>query len=203
MSGTLSQEVLVLNKSWAAIGVVSMQRAITMLFSENHDGKPKAKIVEPSSYATFTWDDWSKIKPLATDEVIRSANLAFRCPEVIQLTSYDKLSIPKSNFSRRNLFKRDKYRCQYCNCHPGTTELTVEHVIPKSRGGETSWTNCTTACVECNSRKANRTPEEAGMKLIKEPKKPVGMLFRPTSAKQIKSFSQFVSDCYWNVELID
>lgn len=201
MPGILSQPVLVMNKSWAPIGTVSLQRAIIMLFSETDDGQPKAKIVEPSSYATFTWDDWSKLKPMATDEVIRAANVVFRCPEVIVLTSYDKMPKPKVHFSRRTLFKRDKFCCQYCNINPGTENMTIDHVMPKSRGGPTSWENCVAACVECNARKANRTPEEANMKLHKSPKKPAFHLFKSDLLKPVKSWSAFVSEAYWNTEL--
>lgn len=153
----MAQPVLVLNKSWNPIGTISLQEAIVKLFSEYEDGTPKAKIIEPSSYQMVTWDDWSKLKPEATDEVIRAANISFRIPEVILLTKFEKLPQPRVHFSRRTLYKRDYYQCQYCLKRPGTEELTIDHVMPRSRGGLTSWTNCVLACVECNSRKANRT----------------------------------------------
>lgn len=203
MSRTLSQQVLVLNKSWIPIGTVPLQRAIVMLFSETDGGDPKAKIVEPSSYATFTWADWSKLKPVATDEVIKAANVVFRCPEVIQLANYNKIPQPKAHFSRRTLFKRDKYVCQYCHTRPMTESLTIDHVMPKSRGGNTSWENCVLSCVECNVRKANRTPDEAGMKLYKQPKKPSTTLFRADLLKPVKSWEAFIGLAYWSVELTD
>lgn len=95
----MAQPVLVLNKSWNPIGTISLQEAIVKLFSEYEDGTPKAKIIEPSSYQMVTWDDWSKLKPEATDEVIRAANISFRIPEVILLTKFEKLPQPRVHFS--------------------------------------------------------------------------------------------------------
>ncbi len=195
--------VLVLNKGWTPIGTVSLQRAITMLFSDYEDGTPKAKVIEPESYATMSWDDWSKLKPKVTDETIRSANMVFRCPEVIMLTRYDKYPEPKAHFSRRTLYKRDRYTCQYCLGKPGTEELTIDHVMPRSRGGPTSWENCVLACVECNARKANRTHDEASMKLHTVPKKPKITLFKQDCFKPVKSWSAFVDTAYWSVGLTD
>jgi 5-methylcytosine-specific restriction endonuclease McrA len=200
---SLSQPVLVLNKGWTPVGTVPLQRAIIMLFSDYEDGTPKAKIIEPESYAAMTWADWAKIQPRVTDEVIRASNMVFRCPEVIVLTRYDKFPEPKSHFSRRTLYKRDRYTCQYCGCHPGTESLTLDHVVPRSRGGLTTWTNVVLACIECNSRKANRTPQEAGMVLRSVPQKPKIHLFRWEHLERVKSFEAFLGEAYWNVELKD
>lgn len=197
---TLSRPVLVLNKKWTPVGTVSLQRAITMLWSEYSDGTPKAKIIEPESYQQMSWDDWSKLKPSATDEVIKAANISFRIPEVIQLSRYEKLPQPKVHFSRRTLYKRDHYTCQYCLKRPGSEELTIDHVVPRAQGGETSWTNCVLACIECNSRKANRTPDQASMKLHTVPKKPRVTLFK-SDLKPVKSWEAFVGAAYWSVEL--
>ncbi|MGO8753162.1 MAG: HNH endonuclease [Thermoguttaceae bacterium] len=81
------------------------------------------------------------------------------------MTGYDRTPEATVTFSRRNVFKRDHFTCQYCGSQPGTEELTVDHVIPRAQGGVSSWTNCVLACVACNKRKADRTPEQAGMKL--------------------------------------
>ncbi len=200
MSLMTRKKVLVLNKSWTPIGTVPLQRAIIMLFSE--DGRPpKAKIVEAESYQTFTWEDWAKMQPAATDEVIRSANLVFRIPEVILLSKYDKIPAPKVHFSRRTLYKRDGMMCQYCGCRPGSEELTIDHVLPRAQGGVTSWENCILACVKCNAKKANRTPEQAGMKLLSQPKKPKVNLFRADMLERVDSWQAFLGAAYWNVEL--
>ena len=194
---------LVLNKSWTPLRTVSLQRAIIMLFSVYEDGEPKARVIEPESYATMTWDDWSKLKPLATDEAIRGARMEFRVPEVILLTRYDKLPQPKVHFSRRNLYKRDGMTCQYCGARPGSQELTVDHVIPRAQGGGTSWENCVLACVECNRRKADKTPKQAKMTLRKTPKKPHIRFFRYDTLKPVKSWEAFLGEAYWNVGIGD
>jgi 5-methylcytosine-specific restriction endonuclease McrA len=203
MSNTLAHHVLVLNKGWTPVGTVTLQRAIIMLFSTYNDGKPKAKIIEPTSYQTMTWEDWSKLRPAATDEVIRTANIAFKIPEIILLTKYEKLPQPRVHFSRRTLYKRDNYTCQYCGCRPGTEELTVEHIHPKSLGGTTTWENCVLACVECNKRKANKTLKQSGMKLLSVPKKPKLALFKCDFNKPIKSWEAFLGEAYWNVGIGD
>jgi len=204
MSTTLnSRKCLVLNKGWSPVGTVPLQRAIIMLFSTYKNGEPKARIIDHESYQTFTWEDWSKLKPLCTDEALRAAHVAFRIPEVILLTRYDKMPQPKLHFSRRTLYKRDNMTCQYCGCRPGSAELTIEHVIPRSQGGATSWENCVLACVECNSRKADRTPKQAGMKLLSQPKKPRMSLFKFESLKPVKSWEAFLGEAYWNVGIGD
>lgn len=189
---------LVLNKSWSPVATVSLQRAITMLFSYSN-GEPKARIIDPSSYQTFTWEDWSKLRPQATDDKLAGANIYFRVPEVILLSQYDKMPQPKVHFSRRNLFKRDQMTCQYCGCQPGSSELTIDHVLPRSQGGITSWENTVLACVDCNRKKADRTPAQAHMKLLKTPKKPHAKALKYESLKPIKSWEAFLGQCYWNV----
>lgn len=197
------RKCLVLNKTWTPVGTVPLQRALIMLFSTYGTGEPKARIIEPDSYQTFTWEDWSKLQPVASDEFIQGVNIMFRVPEVILLTRFERLPQPKVHFSRRTLYKRDNMTCQYCCARPGSAELTIDHIIPRSRGGATSWENCTLACVDCNARKANRTPEEAGMKLLSEPKKPRTHLFRYDSLKPVKSWEAFLGQAYWNVGIGD
>ena len=201
MSALQQSRCLVLNKGWAPVGTVSLQRAIIMLFSEYENGEPKAKIIEHTTYQQFTWEDWSQIRPSADDEVIKGANIWFKIPEIILLTQYDRLPEPKIHFSRRNLFKRDQQTCQYCGAQPRSDELTIDHVVPKSQGGLSTWDNCVLACYKCNSYKANRTPEQAKMKLKKKPKKPRVSLFKWDSLKPVKSWCAFLGEAYWNVEL--
>jgi 5-methylcytosine-specific restriction endonuclease McrA len=189
-----------LNKSWTPVGTVDLQRAIIMLFTMRN-GVPKARVIDPESYQTFEWSDWSKLKVLATDEAIQGANIMFRIPEVILLSDYDKLPKRTAHFSRRNLFKRDNMTCQYCGARPGSQELTIEHVIPRAQGGTSTWENCVLACVECNRKKADRTPKQAGMKLLKTPKKPHVRFFRYDTLRPVKSWEAFLGEAYWNVGL--
>lgn len=195
------RKVLVLNKSWTPVGVVSLQRAITLLFGVYSSGAPKAVVVDTDSFATFTWDDWSKLAPEDGEDVIHSArDRKFKIPEVVVLTQYDKLPRHRVTFSRRTLYKRDSYRCQYCGDTPPTEELTIDHILPRSRGGETTWTNCVISCLPCNAKKADRLPEECGMKLRKQPVKPKYQLFKGTFIP-CDSWKKFISAAYWNVEM--
>lgn len=204
MSAILTtKKVLVLNKNWTPVGTVTLERAITMLFSTYDDNVPKARIIEPESYQTFTWEDWSRLKPLATDEKIASANLHFKIPEIILLSRYEKLPKPKAHFSRRTLYKRDKMTCQYCGCQPGSEELTIDHVVPRAHGGLTTWENCVLACVDCNRKKADKTVKQAKMTLLKEPKKPDEKFFRYDVVKPVKSWEAFLGEAYWNVGIGD
>ncbi len=197
----LQQKVLVLNKNWSPVGTVTLQRGLTLLFGEYDDGTPKAKIIEPSSYQTFTWDDWSQLKPEVTDAKIQSANCFFRVPEIILLSKYEKLPRPKVHFSRRTLYKRDKMTCQYCGSTPGTELLSIDHVIPRSQGGQTTWDNCVLACVDCNRKKADKSLKQANMKLRSVPKKPESNMFRYDTMKPVKSWEAFLGAAYWNCEL--
>jgi 5-methylcytosine-specific restriction endonuclease McrA len=237
MSVTQNKKVLVLNKSWNAIGVVTLERAIVMLFTPCRDRNgeilrdaqgeeiPKAKIIDPTrDFQDFTWKKWSELKVRMDDEVVRSANMVFRVPEVILLTKYDKMPQHKIHFSRRTIYKRDGNRCQYCGVAPGTEELTIDHVIPRSAGGKTTWENCVLACVGCNSKKADRMPEATTIvkhvdgktvhvpaftvffndkvvpkKTIRKPKKPTVPLFRGDA--RIKSWEAFLGAAFWEVEL--
>lgn len=202
MTMTLQQrKCLVLNKNWRPIAAISLEDAICKVYSSYEDGTPKARIIEPESYQTFTWEDWSKLKPAIDEDTIASANFVFRIPEIILLSRYEKMPKPKVHFSRRTLYKRDRNQCQYCGCRPGSEELTIEHVVPRCQGGKTTWENCVLACVPCNRRKADRTPQQAGMKLLKEPCRPKMHMLRFDDFKPIKSWEAFIDLSFWNVEL--
>ncbi len=106
------------------------------------------------------------------DEVARTTSTAFQLPAVIRLRQYLRFLRFRVAFSRRNVFLRDAYQCQYCTRHPAARNLTLDHVLPRSRGGRTSWSNIVTACGSCNRRKGSRTPREANMPLLRDPVQP-------------------------------
>lgn len=193
----INSPVLVLNRSWLAIGVVALEDAIVKLASFYKDGTPKARIVDcVNDFRSFEWSDWTKIKPKENEKGIKAVNAVFRVPEVIQFTRYDKVPQRQIHYNRRNIFLRDNSQCQYCT---SKKDLTLDHVIPKSRDGKSTWENIVVACVKCNLKKANRTPQEAGMRLLKIPVKPrynfsVGDI-------RIKSWSHFINEIYWQTEL--
>lgn len=196
----LELPVLVLNRRWEPIHLSSVREAIGLV------AKGSAMIIEPGSCEThhlLSWNDVSKAKDRFGDVRIRSSKLALVPPEVILLTKYEKLGERSVVFSRRNLFKRDRYTCQYCGSQPEDhSELTMDHVLPRSRGGVSTWENTVLACVECNKRKADRTPEQAGMKLRKIPRKPSWKMLAQVAPKQRReSWKDFISRAYWEVEL--
>jgi 5-methylcytosine-specific restriction endonuclease McrA len=195
MNAILERPTLVLNRNWQPVNIASVARSLVKVWNE------AARIVDPNDYQLYEWSDWVNLRPADESEVIRTGSLSLRVPEVVVLTRFDRVAEQAVSFSRRNLYKRDKFTCQYCGGQPGPAELTVDHVVPRSHNGETSWLNCVLACVDCNARKANRTPEQAKMPLKREPIRPSwGPLFAESQLR-IESWSKFVSEAYWQVEL--
>ena len=162
----LAQPALVLNESWAAIHTVTVRHALRLMFTG------AAKAVAPNSYEILEFDSWMALAVSPEEPCIKTVKLRIKVPEVIVLTHYNGLPNPAAVFSRRNLFRRDHNQCQYCGVRPGTAELSIDHVWPRSRGGRSSWENCVLACMDCNRRKRDRTPDEAGMRLARVPRAP-------------------------------
>jgi 5-methylcytosine-specific restriction endonuclease McrA len=162
----LSRQALVLNRNWHPIHVTTVVRALVMLWNES------ARVVDHEDYRLYTWDEWAGLPPRDGAPCIRTGRARLRVPEVVALIHYDRVPLSTVSFSRRNVAKRDHHTCQYCGSQPGVDELTIDHILPRSQGGVSSWTNCVAACVLCNARKADRTPEQAGMRLRKLPVRP-------------------------------
>ena len=158
----LQRPTLVLNRNWQPVNVATVARALVLLWNES------ARVVDPADYQLYTWADWSKLRPRDDEPFIQAVRFRLRVPEVVALSGYDRLPVAHVTFSRRNIFKRDHYTCQYCGAQPGSEELTLDHVVPRSQGGVSSWENCVLACMACNKRKADRTPEQARMRLRKQ-----------------------------------
>ena len=195
----LDRSTLILNSRWHPVRVGSVREAIALV-SKGH-----ARIIEPDTYEThdlLSWNDVSKASKKFDRSVVRSMNLSLIPPEVIVLTEYGGVGARTVVFSRKNLFKRDKHACQYCGVQPGASELTIDHVIPRSKGGISSWENCVLACVECNKRKADLSLEKSGLKLKRAPKKPSWKSLITMDPKGRKeSWSAFISRAYWESEL--
>lgn len=168
MPSQLGGRVLMLNQSYEPVSICSAKKAIVLLFLM------KADLVEHRG-----------------DRSIRTVRTDFPYPSVIRLASFVRVPYRKVELSRKNLHRRDNYRCQYCGKR--SVELTIDHVIPKSRGGQDSWENLVSACVRCNNRKGNRTPEEASMPLLTKPTKPHHILFmKQYLGKVEKSWKPFL-----------
>jgi 5-methylcytosine-specific restriction endonuclease McrA len=169
----LDRSVLVLNKSWNPIAITTVKRGFSLVF-QNH-----AHIVHPETYEMHDFEGWLGEYARGADESVpegqawlRTSTLQIRVPEVIVLGRYNGVPRRELAFNRRNIYRRDLFQCQYCGGRPGLKNLSIDHVVPVSRGGVTSWENCVVACVKCNTRKGNRTPDQAGMPLRTEPAKP-------------------------------
>jgi 5-methylcytosine-specific restriction endonuclease McrA len=143
-----SQRTLLLNSTYEPLKVISWQRAVTMMWLR------KVEVIK--NY----------------ERVIRSVTSAVSMPAVVRLHSYVRLRRVRLGFSRRSVFARDSYRCQYCGRRCSPSEVTCDHVVPRSQGGGTNWTNVVACCMACNRIKGGRTPAEAGMKLLKRPRQP-------------------------------
>ena len=197
----LHQQVLVLNRLWQAVNICSVRRAITLLF-QGH-----AQVVQNSadgSFRTFDfceWHDFSIQEP--HPESIHTISFKLRVPRVIMLLMFDRLPKKEVKFTRLNIFERDKNTCQYCGKVFDRRDLNLDHVIPRDRGGPTNWENIVCSCIPCNTRKANRSPQEAGLHLVRKPKRPK---WRPFVQVNIgfpyhESWKHFLDLAYWNVEL--
>jgi 5-methylcytosine-specific restriction endonuclease McrA len=191
----LERPTLVLNRNWQPVGVAPVWRSLTLLFKE------AARVVDPEDFRLYTWQDWAELVPRDGELFLQAVHFRIRVPEVVTLTRYDRSRSFLVTFNRRNLFKRDHSTCQYCGVQPGTAELTIDHILPRSQGGTSSWENCVLACVPCNARKANRTPVQAGMKLRKPAVRPTWKPMYASHGIRIESWSKFLSEAYWNVEL--
>lgn len=201
MSSILSQPVLVLNRLWQAVNICSARRALTLLF-EGH-----AQVVfagESGSFQTFNFGEWRDFSQTRPDpESVATVSFRIRIPRVILLLFFDRQPKKEVKFTRHNIFERDRNTCQFCGRTFDRKDLNLDHVIPRDRGGPTTWENIVCSCVVCNTRKANRTPAEAGMRLIRKPRRPK---WRPFVQIHLgmschDSWKHFIDVAYWNVEL--
>jgi 5-methylcytosine-specific restriction endonuclease McrA len=186
----LQLPTLVLNRHWQPIHVTSVVRALVLLWNDS------ARVVEPDEYRLYTWDDWAALEPEVDLPCIRAARLRLRVPEVVSLTHYDRLPSTAVTFSRRNVARRDHFTCQYCGAQPGAGAMTIDHVIPRSQGGASTWTNCVAACETCNARKADRSPDQAGMRLRKRPARPEWKPLYAGHGARVASWDRFVSHAH-------
>ena len=203
----IDEKVLVLNRLYTAIRVISARRAFVMLFKQ----AAEVIAVEDGQYVTYDFESWAEIGELQSQfepdahAWVWTPNFRIAVPKIIRVLAYDRLPRQEVKLNRRNLYARDGNRCQYCGTHFPTRELTVDHVVPRVLGGQHSWTNLVCACVPCNARKGGRTPQQASMKMIRRPLKPRRnpvITLRLGDAKY-RSWKAFLNDAYWTVELRD
>ena len=201
----LDASVLVLNRCYMAVHIIPVRRAFCLLFKE----LAEVVTLDDGRYLSHDFRSWREVSEARArfkdpdDDYIRTIHFEIQVPRVIRLLTYDRLPRTKIKFNRRNIFARDGNRCQYCGRRFPTGELSLDHVMPRSRGGGTDWENIVCACVRCNVRKGGRTPAEAGMRLTRPPIKPrtSPTLGLKLANRKYQSWKTFLDDAYWTVEL--
>jgi 5-methylcytosine-specific restriction endonuclease McrA len=208
LATALDSHVLVLNRLWLAIRVVDARRAFSLL------SRDLAEVirVDDGSYAGYSFESWTDLAA-ARDRFhneseghydwVRTVHFDIPVPKIIRLLGYDRLPDQGVKLNRRNIFARDRNTCQYCGKHFPTAELSLDHVLPRSQGGGTSWENLVCCCTRCNARKGGRTPTQAHMPLIRKPVRPRRnpVLSLRVGNEKYASWKTFLDNAYWSVEL--
>jgi 5-methylcytosine-specific restriction endonuclease McrA len=197
----LNSAVLVLNRNYQPVHVTSVKRALALLYLG------VAKAID-AQYRLYEFEDWAALGASAQHECIHTINRRIRVPRVVVLSAYEYLPRGRVRFSRLNIYARDHDTCQYCGRQLPRSELNLDHVVPRSQGGKTTWENVVCSCVPCNLKKGGRTPEQAGMALLRVPVRPRWTPFFRTASRRITyrewlPFLSLADASYWNVELLD
>jgi 5-methylcytosine-specific restriction endonuclease McrA len=196
----------VLNKLFMAVHIISVRRAFCLLC------KDLAEVVhhEEGQFQTYDFESWREVSEYrarhfrkSEDDWVRTVHSEIQVPRVIRLLTYDRLPKQSVKFNRRNIFARDNNLCQYCGKRFPTTELSLDHVIPRSQGGQSTWENIVCACLKCNIKKGGRTPKQAHLALIRKPEKPKRspLLNLKLTQSKYESWKTFLENAYWSVEL--
>lgn len=201
----LDYKVLVLNKAFMPVRVISAKRAFCLIL------KDIAEVihVENGLYLNYDFDSWAEVSAMARTfepdkhDWIRTVRFDIAVPRIIRLLGYDRMPAQIVKLNRRNLFARDRNQCQYCGKTFPTNELSIDHVLPRAQDGGDSWENLVCSCIKCNARKGGRTPEEAHMHLIRKPLKPKRnpLISIRLGQDRYSSWKAFLDEAYWNVEL--
>ncbi|NBR71140.1 MAG: HNH endonuclease [Verrucomicrobia bacterium] len=204
MDLAIPQGVLVLNRFWQAVHICSVRRAFTLLYLGH------AQVVEGNGagddFRTFDFQRWRELsRDYEGEDAVRTISFRIRIPRVIVLMLFDRIPKKEVKLTRQNIFERDSYTCQYCGEVKDRRDLNLDHVIPRDHGGTTTWENVVCSCIPCNTRKGNRRPPQASMKLIRKPKRPKLRTFLNVqiSRNGPETWRHFLDLAYWNVELSD
>lgn len=201
--GALQASVLVLNRLYMAVHIVNVRRAVGLLYRD------LAEVIhfEEGKFANYTFQSWREVSELRAElkqpheDWIRSVNFEIQVPRVIRLLTFDRLPKGQLHLNRRNILARDSNVCQYCGGHFPTHQLSLDHVIPRSRGGTTTWENVVCACLSCNIKKGGRTPHEARMRLVRHPAKPRRnpLLILKLNNPKYASWQTWLNGVYWEI----
>ncbi|MHC4064159.1 MAG: HNH endonuclease [Planctomycetota bacterium] len=200
-----------LNAHYVALRVIGARRAFSLLFKQDLQDQPLAEVVslEDGRYVSYDFDDWRELSEFRREfepekhDWVRTVRFHIAVPRIIRVLAFNKLPRQEVKLNRRNIYARDQSLCQYCGKRFKPSELSLDHVVPRSRGGTNAWDNMVCCCVRCNVRKGGRTPQEAGMRLIAPPVKPrvSPVVNMSLSKSKYSSWQQFLDHAYWNVEL--
>ena len=174
MKINLNYKILVLNRLWQAVNIIGVQRGFSLLLQDHaqviYTGDESYRLMNSNAWLELSQDMQDMGE--SPEECIQTVRLKILVPKVLLLRSYSKVPVHEVKFSRENLLDRDDHQCQYCGNKLEPALLNMDHVIPRDQGGKTSWENIVTSCIKCNSKKANRLPHQANMRLIKKPERP-------------------------------
>lgn len=185
-SSALAEPTLVLNRSWRPVRVCTVRRALVLLF------KDVARAIG-DNYALHDFPSWLSLRIREGQNHVQAVSLKIRVPEVVVLRTCDRFLRPRVVFSRRNIFRRDQNTCQYCGKRGPSDNMSIDHIVPRSRGGAASWTNCVVACRGCNERKGSRSLSQIGMRLQQPPWEPPShMAFSMHLGRRKPSWTHFV-----------
>lgn len=162
------ETVLVLNKNWQAIGIKNSLEALSVMFC----GSATALHVTEEDMTPMPWQEWVKLPVVEGEKYISTVNHKIKIPKIIVLAKYNQVPRKRPRLTSKNIWYRDNGICQYSGKKLTPNEGNIDHILPRSRGGKTTWTNCVLSHKDINSLKGNKTPSEAGLKLIKQPKEP-------------------------------
>jgi 5-methylcytosine-specific restriction endonuclease McrA len=199
---TLDSSVLVLNRLYQPVNITTVRRAVTLLYQGT------AKAID-REFQTFDFESWAELSAEVHDtDVLHTVARTIRIPRVIILQVFERFPRLHVRFSRQNIYLRDKLTCQYCGKRFARSDLNLDHVIPRSRGGRTSWENVVCSCIPCNLKKGSRTPEEARMGLLREPTRPRWSPFErgrqgAYAYEDWRPFLSIADASYWNTELYE
>jgi 5-methylcytosine-specific restriction endonuclease McrA len=212
VASALDYKVLVLNKAFVAVRVISARRAFSLICREIAE----VIHVENGKYLSYDFESWAELSQLqksfepdqgvggvGAHDWVHTVRFDIAVPRIIRLLGYDRLPAQIVKLNRRNLFARDRNQCQYCGRHFPTNELSIDHVLPRAQGGGDSWENLVCACIKCNARKGGRTPDQAHMKMMRLPIKPKRnpLISIRLGQDRYHTWKAFLDDAYWNVEL--
>lgn len=205
----LNARVLVLNRLYSALRIISARRAFCLLCN----GIVEVIHVEPGEqghqFVNYDFASWADLSQLQREferdrhDWVKTVRRDIAVPRIVRLLDYDRMPEELVKLNRRNLFARDRNLCQYCGRHFPTSELSIDHVVPRTQGGEDTWENLVCACIRCNARKGGRTPDQAGMKLTRKPVRPKRnpLVTLRLGSEKYRSWKAFLDHAYWSVEL--